>query len=140
MLYYLDTCIVIYAVEGQPPFQQRARNHISLLENAGHRFVISELTLTESQVKPLGAADGALLLDYHKFLLGPHVTTVSFTAAVYLRAALIRGTQKYSTNNKRYSLADSLHLACAVEYRFDRFLTNDQRLSGFSDITVETLP
>lgn len=140
MLYYLDTCIVIYAVEGQTPFQQRARNHISLLENGGHRFVISELTLTECQVKPLEGADGALLLDYHKFFLGPHLTTVPFTAAVHLRAALIRGTQKYGTISKRYSLADSLHLACAVEYRIDRFLTNDHRLAGFADINVDVLP
>ena len=35
MLYYLDTNIVIYAVEGQPPFQQRAANRVAALENAG---------------------------------------------------------------------------------------------------------
>ena len=28
MLVYLDTCIVIYAVEGQAPFQQRAQSQI----------------------------------------------------------------------------------------------------------------
>ena len=44
MLYYLDSNVVIDAVEGLPPFQQRARNHIAALENAGHRFVVSELT------------------------------------------------------------------------------------------------
>jgi predicted nucleic acid-binding protein len=47
MLYYLDINIVIYAVEGQQTFQQRARNHIAALELAGHRFVVSELTWTE---------------------------------------------------------------------------------------------
>ena len=45
MLYYLDTNIVIYAVEGQSPFQQRARNHIAALEAAGHRFVVGDLHL-----------------------------------------------------------------------------------------------
>jgi uncharacterized protein len=140
MLYYVDTCIMIYAIEGQLSLRQRARNHISLLENAGHRFVISELTVTECQVKPLGTGDGALLLDYHKFFLGPHLTTIPFSAGAYLRAGLIRGTHQYTTNHKRYSLADSLHLACAVENRIDRFLTNDQRLAGFSDISVEVLP
>ena len=53
MLYYFDTNIVIYAVEGQPPFRQRARNHIAALENAGHHFVISDLTWTECLVMPL---------------------------------------------------------------------------------------
>ena len=133
MLYYLDTNIVIYAVEGQPALQQRARNHIAALEAAGHRFVISELTWTECLVFPLRTGNGPLLLDYHRFFLGPHLTTVPLTAAVHHRAAMIRGTHNHG-------LADSLHLAVAVEYRFDRFLTNDQNLAGFLDVTVELLP
>jgi hypothetical protein len=47
VLYYLDTVIIIYAVEGNPPDQQRAMNHLGALEQVGHRFVISELSRTE---------------------------------------------------------------------------------------------
>lgn len=133
MLYYLDTNIVIYAVEGQPPFQQRARNHIAALEAAGHRFVVGDLTWTESLVMPYRNGDGLLILDYQRFFLGTNNTTVSLTAAIHQRAALIRGTH-------RFGLADSLHLATAVEYRLDRFLTNDNRLAAFTDIAVEVLP
>src|SRR5438132_2640756 len=133
MLYYLDTNIVIYAVEGQPPFQQRARNHIATLENAGHAFVISELTWTECLVWPFRAGDGPLLLEYHRFFSAPHLSTVALTAAIHQRAALVRG-------NQQYGLADSLHLAVAVEYRLDRLLTNDARLMSFPDIPVEVLP
>ncbi len=100
MLYCLDTNIVIYAIEGQPPFQQRARDHIAALENAAHRFVVSDLTWTECLVLPLRAADGALLLDYQRFFLGPHLTTVRLTPAAHQRAAMIRATH-------RYGLADS---------------------------------
>lgn len=118
-----------------PAFQQRARNHIANLESAGHRFGISELTWTECLVLPLGtgAGNGPLLLDYQRFFLGPHLTTVRLTPTVYQRAALIRGTHGFS-------LADSLHLAVAVEHRFERFLTSDQALVGFTDITIELLP
>ena len=63
MLYYLDTNIVIYAVAGQPPLRQGARNHIAALENAGHTFVISELTWTECPVWPFRAGDGPVLLE-----------------------------------------------------------------------------
>jgi predicted nucleic acid-binding protein len=133
MLYYLDTNIIIYAVEGQPPFQQRARNHIAALENAGHRFLLSELTWTECFVWPLRAGDGPLFLDYQRFLLSPHLTSAPMTASVFHRAALVRGTYNYG-------LADSLHLAVAVEHRLDRFLTNDNRLAAFPDIQVEILP
>ena len=50
MLYYLDTVIVIYAVEGNPAEKKRAKDHLDALEQAGHRFAISELTRT-----PVGA-------------------------------------------------------------------------------------
>jgi predicted nucleic acid-binding protein len=133
MLYYLDTNIVIYVVEGQPAFQLRARNHIASLEKAGHRFIISDLTWTECLVWPFRTANGPLLLDYQRFFVGPHLTTVSAMAAVPTRAAMIRGTHNYA-------LADSLHLATAVEHRCDRFFTNDNRLAAFPDIAVEILP
>jgi predicted nucleic acid-binding protein len=74
-----------------------------------------------------------LLLDYQRFCLGPNLTTVPFGSAVHHRAALIRATHNYG-------LADSLHLAIAVEHRLDRFLSNDNRLAGFPDILVEVLP
>lgn len=133
MLYYLDTNIVIYAIEGQQPFQQRARDHIAALELAGHRFVVSELTWTECLVWPYRIDNGPLLLDYQKFLLDPQLNTVSLTMSSHHRASLIRGIHKYG-------LADSLHLAAAVEHCLDRFLTNDSRLGGFTDIITEILP
>jgi predicted nucleic acid-binding protein len=133
MLYYLDTNLVIYAVEGQPALQQRARDHIADLENAGHRFGVSELTWTECLVFPLKTGDGSLLLQYYRFFLGPHLTTVSFTPTIYQRAAMIRGTHNRG-------LADFLHLAAAAEHHFDRFLTNDQNLAGFPEVIVELLP
>jgi predicted nucleic acid-binding protein len=104
MLYYLDTNIVIYVVEGQPPFRQRARNHIAVLENAGHRFVIGELTWTECLVLPLRTSDGPLLLDYERFFLGPNLTTVPMKSAAYHRAAVIRGR-----TGSRWRLLSSLY-------------------------------
>ncbi|MHB1422449.1 MAG: type II toxin-antitoxin system VapC family toxin [Gemmataceae bacterium] len=139
MLFYLDTCIVIYAVEGQPAFQQRAQRHIATLEAAGHRFLISELTRAECLVKPLGAVGGDLLLEYATFFLGPSLTTVPLTAAVHDRAALTRGRYRYGTS-KIYGLADPLHLAVAIESRCEHFLTNDLRLSSFPDLAVDVLP
>jgi hypothetical protein len=83
MLYYLDSNIVIYAVEGQPPFQQRARNHIAALESAGHRFVISE---HKSDHFPEAAEDGPIInpcedepADHFRFDFDP----VAKLASVY---------------------------------------------------------
>ena len=136
--------IVIYAVEGNPADQQRAFNHPAALEQAGHRFAISELTRTECLVPVFGPVGGQRLSDFFRFFHGPNLRTVGLTAAMYSRASAIRGGHAYPTippaPPKRYGLADSLHLAAAIESGCDLFLTNDNQLAGFPDITVEVLP
>lgn len=144
MLYYLDTVIVIYAVEGKPADQQRVLNHLASLEQAGHRFVVSELTRTECLVPAFGPAGGPRLSDFFRFFHGPSLRTVTLTAAMHARAAAIRGGHTYPTTPpaqpKRHGLADALHLAAAIESGCDVFLTNDDQLANFPEITIEVLP
>lgn len=140
MLVYLDSCIVIYAVEGPTPFQARAQAHVAALQGAGHRFAVSDFTRLECLVKPLGLANGPLLLEFEKFFLAPNLTVVPLSCAVYTRAANIRGIHTYGGTGKRFKVPDSLHLAAAVEAGCGSFLTNDHRLAGFPDITVDVLP
>jgi uncharacterized protein len=143
MLYYLDTVVVIYAVEGNPGDQQRALNHLASLEQVGHRFAISDLTLTECLVPVVGTGGGHRLSDFFRFFHGPNLRTLGLTAATYARASAIRGGHKYPANPhappKRYGLADALHLATAIESGCDLFLTNDNQLANFLDIKVEEL-
>lgn len=144
MLYYLDTVIVIYAVEGNPADQQRTLNHLAALELAGHRFAISELTRTECLVPVFGLGGGQRLSDFFRFFHGPNLRTLNLTSAMYGRASAIRGGHTYPAISpappKRYGLADALHLAAAIEFGCDVFLTNDNQLAGFPDVTVEVLP
>jgi len=144
VLYYLDTVIVIYAVEGNPVDQQRALNHLSALEQAGHRFAISELTRTECLVPLFGAGNGQRLSDFFRFFHGPNLRTLSLTGPTYVRASAIRGNHTYpaipSAQPRRYGLADALHLATAIESGCDVFLTNDNQLASFPEITVDELP
>jgi predicted nucleic acid-binding protein len=144
VLYYLDTMIVIYAVEGNPADQQRALNHLAALEQAGHRFAISELTRTESLVPVFGPGTGQRLSLFFRFFHGRNLRTLSLTAAIHDRASAIRCIHTYPVvppaQPKRYGLADALHLAAAIESGCDVFLTNDNQLANFPDITVEVLP
>jgi len=144
VLYYLDTMIVIYAVEGNPADQQRALNHLAALEQAGHRFAISDLTRTECLVPVLGPGGDQRLSDFFRFFHGPNLRTLGLTASMHARASAIRGSHTYPAippaQPKRYGLADALHLAAAIESGCDVFLTNDSQLSNFPDITVEELP
>jgi predicted nucleic acid-binding protein len=144
VLYYLDTVIVIYAVEGNTADQQRAINHLAALEQANHRFAISELTLTECLVPVLGPGQGQRLSDFFRFFHGPNLRTLALTTAMHARASAIRGGHTYPANPpaqpRRYGLADALHLATAVESGCDVFLTNDHQLANFPDITIDVLP
>jgi predicted nucleic acid-binding protein len=139
MIVYLDTCIVIYAVEGLPPFRGRAQAHIAALQTTGHSFAISDLTRLECLVAPLGTGNGALLFDYERFFLARNVRRVPLDALAYERAAMIRGVHHYA-GGKRYSAQDALHLAAAIQGGCGSFLTNDHRLAGFLDIPVDVLP
>jgi uncharacterized protein len=144
VLYDLDTVIVIYAVEGNPDDQQRAINHLAALEEAGHRSAISELTRTECLVPVFGLTGGQRLSDFFRFFHGPNLQIQGLTAAVYTRASAVRGGHTYPAIPpalpRRYGLADALHLAAAIELGCDVFLTNDNQLANFPDITVEELP
>jgi predicted nucleic acid-binding protein len=144
VLYYLDTMIVIYAVEGNLADQQRAQNHLISLEQAGHRFAISDLTRTECLAPCFVSTAGQRLIDFFRFFHAPNLRTLNLTSATYCRAAAIRSTHAYAAlppaQPKRYGLADSLHLAAATEFGCDVFLTNDNQLAAFSDITIEVLP
>ena len=144
MLYYLDTVIVIYAVEGNPADQQRALNHLGALEQAGHRFAISELTRTECLVPVFGLGGGQRLSDFFRFFHGPNLRMLGLTGAMHIRASAIRGGHTYTAippaQPKRFGLADALHLAAAIESGCHAFLTNDNQLADFPDIMIEDLP
>jgi uncharacterized protein len=133
MLVYLDSVICIYAVEGAPPFQASARARLATLRAASGQPAISDLTWLECRVKPIRLGDAVALADMEAFLTASDVVRLSLPLAVYERACRIRAAHKFA-------LADSLHLAAAVEGGCDLFLTNDHRLSGFPDIPVEVLP
>jgi predicted nucleic acid-binding protein len=126
------------------PEHLRAVGHLAALETAGHRFVISELTRTETLILPLQPGNGHLLQEFFRFFHGPNLRTVSLTAAMHARASAIRGSYTYPAlppaQPRRYGLADALHLAIAIESGCDVFLTNDNQLTTFPDITIEVLP
>jgi len=133
MLIYLDSVILMYFFDHTGPFNVRAVNRLAALAAAGDRVAVSDLVRLEYRVKPLKTGDTAKLSAFDGFCGRPDVHVVPITTAVFDRATQIRATHNFK-------LADSLHLAAAVEGRCDRFLTNDGRLSAFPDVPVEVLP
>jgi predicted nucleic acid-binding protein len=133
MRVYCDSVILIYYFEGVPPHKARATTRLAALWAAGDMVAISDLVRLECRMQPLRLGDTVLLDKYDDLFAQPIVERVAITTAVFDRATVIRATHNFK-------LADSLHLAAAVESSCDRFLTNDARLSAFPDIPVEVLP
>jgi predicted nucleic acid-binding protein len=133
MLIYCDSVILMYFFDHTGSFNLRAVNRLAVLARSGDLIAISDLVRLEYRVLPLKNADAVKLSLFDAFCSRPDVQVVPITTAVFDRAAAIRA--KHS-----FKLADSLHLAAAVEAGCDTFLTNDARLSTFTGIPVEVLP
>jgi predicted nucleic acid-binding protein len=133
MLIYCDSVILIYYFDHTGTFNARTTKRLVAMATAGDRIAISDLSRLEYRIHPLRTGDNAKLAIFDTFCSDPNVQIVPITAAVFERATHIRARHNFK-------LADSLHLAAAVIAGCDRFLTNDPRLSAFTDIVVEVLP
>lgn len=133
MLIYCDSVVLIYFFDHIGRFNVRATNRLSALAAAKDRIAISQLVRLEYRVAPLRNNDAVKLAIFDTFCARPDVQFSPITTAVFDRATTIRA-------NYNFKLGDSLHLAAAVEGACDLFLTNDNRLSRFTDIAVEVLP
>jgi hypothetical protein len=82
MILFLDTNIVIYAVEGTPVFGPKAVLRLAVAQSAGDSFVISDLTRMECLVGPLKTNDTGMQASFHSFFARSDVQVVAITAAV----------------------------------------------------------
>src|SRR5579859_2958085 len=103
MLVYLDAVICIYAVEGAPSFQARAKARLATLQAVGDQPAISDLTWLETRVKPIRVGDALALADMETFLTASDVVRLPMSFAVYERACRIRAVHNFK-------LGDALHL------------------------------
>ena len=133
MQVYCDSVILMYFLEYTGPFNVRASHRLAALAAAGDQIVVSDIVRLECRVKPIRTGAAVTLAVYDTFFSRSDVTIVPINTIIFERATLIRASHNFK-------LADSLHLAAAIEFGCDRFLTNDIRLSSCSDITVEVLP
>jgi predicted nucleic acid-binding protein len=126
---YLDASPVIYLVQQVVPFWPTVRTRLSA---GGVVCVSSDLTRMVCLVLPLRNGDTRLVADFDTFFSADVAEMVSFTPAVFRRAAEIRAQFNFRT-------PDALHLAAAVEVTCDRFLTNDALLTRYPGLAVEVV-
>lgn len=120
-LIYLDTCLLLYAVEDDPVHGAAMRRRLAAV--SGATLVISPLVRMECLVGPMRSGDRALRLRYEQAL--GMLLLLEMPPAVYDGAAELRA---------RFGLRtpDALHLACAQHHRCQALWTNDDRLARAS--------
>lgn len=133
MLVYCDSVILIYFFDHIGHFNTRATNRLATMAAAKDRIAFTDLVRLEYRIAPLKGNDAVKLAIFDSFCIRPDIQFLPITRAVFDRATEIRAAFNFR-------LGDSLHLSAAVEGGCDRFLTNDNRLSRFTDIVVEVLP
>jgi len=132
MILFLDTNIVIYAVENPIVFGPKANSRMTAARTAGDVFMISDLVRMEALVGPLKRGNTTVEQEYHRFFAANDMTVVAITPSVCDRAARIRATHNFKP-------MDALQLAAAVEHGANVFLTADARLGSFTGVKVEVL-
>jgi predicted nucleic acid-binding protein len=132
MILFLDTNVIIYALENHPTWGAPAQNRIAIAEAAADTFMVSDLVRMECLVLPIRLGDAALQAQYHAVFARPDARVVAITAVVCDRAAHVRATHNFKP-------LDALQLAAAVEHGAHTFLTADAQLVSFPGLTVEVL-
>ncbi len=114
---YLDSCILIYAVE-----DEGARGHAvrqALADHGDHEMVVSPLVVMECLTGPLKRGNLALVDYYRETLAG--IGRVPLNEEEFVRAAELRARHGLGS-------ADALHLAAAQKAGCAALWTNDRRL------------
>lgn len=125
---YLDTCLLIYAVEDAGPRGERVRAQLADNDSVG--FAVSPLVKLECLVGAFRAGDAALVERYRQSFVS--ASTVPMSEPVFLRAARLRA-------DHALKVPDALHLAAALHSGCTELWTNDHRLARAAGDFVKTV-
>jgi len=115
---YLDSCLLIYLVEGDPVFSATVEQ--AMMSHAQESFAISPLVEMECLVGALKASDGIRERTYRR--LFKRFISLPVTREVFEEAAFIRAKHGLKT-------PDALHLATARQSNCSSLWTNDDRFA-----------
>lgn len=132
MIAYLDSNIVIYAVENPAIFGSKALDRLAELRGSGAELMVSDLTWMECLIGPYSSGNQVLENQFRDFFSAGGIRVVAVSREVCDRAARIRSMY-------RFKPLDALHLAACAEHGGDVFLTHDTRLDSFAEVAVEVL-
>ena len=124
---YLDSCLVIYAIEPNGTASERV---LAAIADADATFAVSPLVLMECLVGPLRAERTSVAETYEAFCSS--VEMIPLGLDVFRRAAELRATTSLRT-------PDALHLAAADLGGCSALWTNDHRFAAVGEFVVNVL-
>jgi len=116
---YLDSCVVIYLLEG--PDVLSASVERALTEDPHAQFLVSDLVRLECRTGPLKHADKDTLGVYDAFF--ERVAVLHFAPEIFDIATALRTEHGLRT-------PDALHVAAASAHHCDELWTGDRRLAA----------
>jgi len=120
---YLDSCIVIYLIQGPESLSGTVRGALRPDENDLQVLCISDLTRLECRVWPVREGDEELLAQFDEFFSSQDVERLAIQTDTFDLATELRARHGTKT-------PDALHLATAILGGCDEFWTNDRRLTA----------
>ena len=132
---YLDSCVVIYLIEGEEVLSRAVRSALQSDFGFGIEACVSPLTRLECRVRPLREDQPELLRHYDRFFSSRGLRWGRLTRGVMDLATSLRARHRIKT-------PDAIHLAVAATLGSDEFWTNDHRLSSGLDLrlSIRQLP
>jgi uncharacterized protein len=118
-LVYVDSCVLIYALEHDSQFGEAARRCLANQLAEDRTLAISPLVQLECLVQPLARQQIDLLVRYQSWLR--QFEWLSINDASFAHATALRAIHGLKT-------PDAMHLATALQHGCVALITNDNRL------------
>ncbi len=130
MRIYLDSCILIYRLDGPAEFADPIVAAIRAV--GGAAFCVSNLVRLECLVGPIRQNDADKRTAFEAHFR--KMTRLKLTRSVFDLAAELRAYYRLKT-------PDAIHAATAITHGCDEFWTNDRRLAAIEErIKTRVLP
>lgn len=129
---YADTSVFIYTLESHPEYWLLLQPLWLQFERKLVDIYTSELTLLEVLVNPIKQKDELLINDYQNLLLDTNIQLIPINQSILKEAANIRAKNKIKT-------PDAIHVATALNFNCDVFLTNDLGLKNIPNLSTIVL-
>ena len=118
---YLDSCIVIYLIEGPDSFREICYRAMAARKTDGVQLCFTGLTRLECRMLPMRKGQQQVLEEYDNFFSLPETSRLLINKKVFEIATELRAFQNLKT-------PDALHLAAAIHHGCTEFWTHDLRL------------